>query len=372
MRKRLGLAVLTASLACSAAPASAFTALYSFGDSLSDVGNVFAASGGTVPAPLFPFPPGGPAYFDGRFSNGPNWVDDLSAKLGLGSVTASIDGETTSRSRRADRADERQSRRSSRRPQLPGRRVRRSASVGGLKRALHPEHRPNDIGNAISTFGNNPRPSRISCRRRLRTRSGRSAPCTMTGRASSSTTRFPIFLSCRRSWPGAGSAATSPCNSTRTFSPGSSGSRPGRTRSRSSMCRCSARFRGSWPPASNGFANVRSPCISGGPESPGTGCADPGQYLFWDGEHPTAAGHALTADLACRADRRAQSDRCARTIHLDDDAHRLQRARLRRPARAARSPRGPPRKRLRIGAFRRAVSRLSQDAAPMPLPVALA
>ena len=27
-------------------------------------------------------------------------------------------------------------------------------------------------------------------------------------------------------------------------------------------------------------------------------CADPDQYLFWDGEHPTKAANALTADLA--------------------------------------------------------------------------
>jgi phospholipase/lecithinase/hemolysin len=83
MKKCLGLAVLAASLGCSAAPASAYTALYSFGDSLSDVGNVFAATLGTAPAS---------PYYNGRFSNGPNWVDDLSAKLGLGSVTASADG----------------------------------------------------------------------------------------------------------------------------------------------------------------------------------------------------------------------------------------------------------------------------------------
>jgi phospholipase/lecithinase/hemolysin len=84
MRKRLGLAVIAALLAWSATPASAYTALYSFGDSLSDVGNVFAASFGTIPAP---------PYFEGRFSNGPNWVDDLSAKLGfLTPVTASADG----------------------------------------------------------------------------------------------------------------------------------------------------------------------------------------------------------------------------------------------------------------------------------------
>jgi thermolabile hemolysin len=50
--------------------------LYVFGDSLSDVGNVFRATGGTVPAP---------PYFEGRHSNGKVWVEALAAKLNLSS-----------------------------------------------------------------------------------------------------------------------------------------------------------------------------------------------------------------------------------------------------------------------------------------------
>ncbi len=52
-----------------------FTDLYVFGDSLSDSGNLFALTFGTVP----PSPP----YFDGRFSNGPVWVETLAPLLGL-------------------------------------------------------------------------------------------------------------------------------------------------------------------------------------------------------------------------------------------------------------------------------------------------
>jgi thermolabile hemolysin len=77
MTKRLRVAVLAASLACSAAHAATYPAMYSFGDSLSDVGNAYIASGliGT-PVPI------SPPYAKGRFSNGPIWLDDLSAKLG--------------------------------------------------------------------------------------------------------------------------------------------------------------------------------------------------------------------------------------------------------------------------------------------------
>ena len=48
-------------------------AIHVFGDSLSDNGNLFAASGGAAP----PSPP----YFDGRFSNGPVWVEYLNDML---------------------------------------------------------------------------------------------------------------------------------------------------------------------------------------------------------------------------------------------------------------------------------------------------
>jgi thermolabile hemolysin len=49
--------------------------LYVFGDSLSDDGNVFRATGGAYPP--------NPAYFKGRYSNGPVWVEQLANKLGL-------------------------------------------------------------------------------------------------------------------------------------------------------------------------------------------------------------------------------------------------------------------------------------------------
>ncbi len=69
---------------CGIGLGGAHAATYSFGDSLSDVGNALIAS--TIardPVPL-------PAFnFEGRFSNGLNWVDDLAAKLGL-SVSPSL------------------------------------------------------------------------------------------------------------------------------------------------------------------------------------------------------------------------------------------------------------------------------------------
>ncbi len=83
MKTRLGSAILAASLACASAPASAYTTLFAFGDSLSDAGNIFIADGKT--APVSP-------YFEGHFSNGPTWVEDLSQTLGLGPLTPSLAG----------------------------------------------------------------------------------------------------------------------------------------------------------------------------------------------------------------------------------------------------------------------------------------
>ena len=58
--------------------------LFILGDSLSDTGNVDRAFSGQVP---------GPAYFDGRFSNGPIWIDTIAAELGFtADARASLDG----------------------------------------------------------------------------------------------------------------------------------------------------------------------------------------------------------------------------------------------------------------------------------------
>jgi phospholipase/lecithinase/hemolysin len=67
------------------APAGGFTSVYAFGDSLSDAGNVATATLGTLPAS---------PYSDGRFSNGDVWVQDLSQNLGLPAVAPSLRGGT--------------------------------------------------------------------------------------------------------------------------------------------------------------------------------------------------------------------------------------------------------------------------------------
>lgn len=57
------------------AMAASFDGLYVFGDSLSDDGNLYKATGDSTPE--------NPPYYQGRFSNGPVWVEYLATDLGL-------------------------------------------------------------------------------------------------------------------------------------------------------------------------------------------------------------------------------------------------------------------------------------------------
>ncbi|QIR37619.1 PEP-CTERM sorting domain-containing protein [Tolypothrix sp. PCC 7910] len=63
------------------ANAAQFSGIYVFGDSLSDAGNVYNST--IDPKTGVGFPP--PPYFDGNFSNGPIWIDELAKKLQLDS-----------------------------------------------------------------------------------------------------------------------------------------------------------------------------------------------------------------------------------------------------------------------------------------------
>lgn len=82
---RCSQALIALGLAVSA-QAGPFTSIQVFGDSLSDTGNVFAASGGTIP----PSP-----YFNGRFSNGPVAVETLAAKFNAPLISHAYGGATT-------------------------------------------------------------------------------------------------------------------------------------------------------------------------------------------------------------------------------------------------------------------------------------
>ena len=87
-KKQIGLAslLLITFFALFAGRANAFSQVVAFGDSLSDNGNIYAATGN-----LFPPAP----YFNGRFSNGPVWVETLAGSLGVGLTDYAVGGATT-------------------------------------------------------------------------------------------------------------------------------------------------------------------------------------------------------------------------------------------------------------------------------------
>ena len=80
------LKIFALSLALSAsANAGSIDAIYAFGDSLSDAGNAFIATGGAIP---------GAPYVNGQFTNGPIWLQTLATGLGLSPLTPSLAGGT--------------------------------------------------------------------------------------------------------------------------------------------------------------------------------------------------------------------------------------------------------------------------------------
>jgi phospholipase/lecithinase/hemolysin len=81
LRRSIIAAAAILSISAGQAFAGPYSAIYSFGDSLSDVGNVFIATGGAEPAS---------PYVNGQFSNGPVWVQDLAAMLGLSPLKPSM------------------------------------------------------------------------------------------------------------------------------------------------------------------------------------------------------------------------------------------------------------------------------------------
>ena len=86
--RRLTVTIL-AGFALSAAPAGAaprYTALYCFGESLTDVGNIYTLSHRTQPV--------SPPYSSGRFSNGPVWVQYMATSLGLPVPLPNLNGGT--------------------------------------------------------------------------------------------------------------------------------------------------------------------------------------------------------------------------------------------------------------------------------------
>ncbi len=294
-------ALIIAALNGPAATAAPFSELIDFGDSLSDVGNVYWATGGYEPRP---------PYAGGRFSNGPLWVEDLATLLGIPKpkpAIANLFGNTDFAIAGAQ----------------TGNTSVHAANFGDLPTQLslfrvgHPFFAPSralytlwfgaddllfsDIGAGIQpTPIGTPPPYVVS--QAVNNELG-----LVTSLASQGARNFLVVgvpdLGTTPLVRSEGSAIMAQATGlaedyNQALVSGLAGL---------SASGLSIRYLDSFDlldsavndPGAYGFTDVTDPCWNGNYTGQGTECASPDSYLFWDTLHPTARGHFLLAEAAC-------------------------------------------------------------------------
>lgn len=288
------LSVAAAGAMATAASAQSYNRLVVFGDSLSDNGNLYAASGGTQPL--------SPPYFQGRFSNGPVFTELLGFNAGRSAAGAPRTGSINYAygGARTDSA-----------AFPPGMRnqLLQYTSGGGTFSStdlVSVLGGANNIFQAFPAAAANPS----------------SAQSTMQAVAVSAAADINFIVNSVAA-AGAGtvmvsnlpSLALTPQFSASNPAVGAQGSaladfatttfnsalltglntvaanRPTTNIILVDLYKIGATLAGN--PGAFGLTNVTAPCFNGV-----TVCATPGTYLYWDGVHPTAAGHQLLAQLA--------------------------------------------------------------------------
>ena len=289
----------TALMSASAVQAAGFSTIYAFGDSLSDVGNVYLAKGGGEPAS---------PYVGGQFSNGPVWAQDLAGSLGLPALTPSLAGGTDYAFGGA----------------TTGSSFTNSSDVPNLEQQVDtflasPPSTPSD---ALYTFS-------IGANDLFAILGGQTGGLTAAQAAGAAA---QVVAS------EAADLAAAGAKKLVLFDVPDLGQTPGITALGSDASAAATALSAFFDqavlqdlapveaaglsvydlntfalidqavqkPETFGFTNVTGPCWGGGFDgSGGPLCStDPAMqdtYLFWDGVHPTAAGHLLVADAALRA-----------------------------------------------------------------------
>lgn len=305
--KTLRRLALAAGLALPAAASAGYSQIYVLGDSLSDVGNIEAAyapivaANGGVPLPILAAPGTPSAYAPNRASNGPIWIDAFAGAFGFTSV-ASLNGGTNYAFGGARTDNQLYN------PVIPdflGLLQQRDALLA-THPALDPDAlyvvwggannlqdiltgrpradgTPQSVGQTVADLGLIidslaaagashflvPNAPNIGLVPRLRER-GQAAVAFGTLLTDALNDGLATLIDSRRQagldildFDTAGFLAEVVAN-----------------------------------PASYGLANVTERCYTGDDlnfNGSGSICADPASYLFWDGIHPTATGHALLA-----------------------------------------------------------------------------
>jgi len=294
------------------AAASAYDGLYVFGDSLSDVGNIYLATHGAEPV--------SPPYSDGRFSNGNLWVQDVAASLGLGPVTPSLaggndfayggaqTGATDANPYNATTASEIQQA-----TDLPAQLAQFNAAVktpqanalytlwigsndldaliSQVAAATLPESDvQTDIGQILTNIG-----TFVTGLAKDGMKNLLALDVTDLSKTPDSIAAADKTLDRALALAGIQSVVSQ-------FDTGLSAE----LTTLSQADKFSLTYVDTFAPIDNivadpgayGLKNANTPCWTGNFVSPssGTVCTDPSQYLFWDGLHPTSAGHQIIAD----------------------------------------------------------------------------
>jgi len=278
----------------SSAQAGSYSAIYAFGDSLSDVGNVFVGTSGTEPAP---------PYFAGRFSNGPIWLDYLAAQLGTGPMIPSLLGGTDYAFGSATTGYGPTLSTPSLVPTLVQQVTLFDAATQGLapSSALYAvEVGGSDLLNIFQSGA-----------------AGAQALALVQGAAATAATEIAALIGAgARSFlvgllpdvgkapsvtmfgPAAAAAASALAMAYNTALEADLSGLITAGASLSYLDAFSLVDAAVANPGAFGLSNVTDPCYVGPLTGGGTVCATPDQYLFWDGDHPTTAAHAIVAAAA--------------------------------------------------------------------------
>ncbi len=274
----------------SAASAQSYSRLVVFGDSLSDNGNLYAASGNTNPT--------SPPYFQGRFSNGPVFTELLGFTVGRSAAGAPVTGSINYAYGGA-RTD------SSAFP--PGMRNQLLAYTGaggtfGRNDLVSILGGANNIFQAVpaASISSNPtgaiQPVALAAAADINFIVNSVAGA---GAGTILVSNLPNLAITPQFNQGAGAPAAPLADYAGTQFIGAllaglmttAAARPGTNIILMDLYKVTPALAAR--PEAFGLTNVRDACFNGV-----TVCATPDTYLYWDGVHPTAAGHRLLAALA--------------------------------------------------------------------------
>jgi phospholipase/lecithinase/hemolysin len=283
--------------------ANSIDAIYSFGDSLSDAGNIYALTNGTIPSS---------PYSQGRFTNGNVWVQDLSVALGLNPVSASLTGGTDFAYGDASTGST---------PVHAGTFIDLTGAAGQLTQfhAANPVADPNALytiwigSNDVSDILKSGTPATDATDVAASIANIDSAIATLAGYGAKNFLvltvpdlgKTPTAIGGGRAAQTAASSLAAAfdltlVNGNATAGLPSLGNLAGAAGINLSVLDTYSLIDSVVAnPNAFGFTDVTDACVTGSVNYiGGTACANPSQYLFWDELHPTAGGHALVGDAA--------------------------------------------------------------------------